>query len=98
MSQWSSILGIKELVLCGCLDINDKVIPLSINDVRMIKKTLSDFVQIKYFDKLKDAIENIAMSTNEGEMIILAGGEEMNGAKTLLEAQIKQGKLKQAIH
>ncbi|MDF2591035.1 MAG: murE1 [Clostridia bacterium] len=98
MSQWSGILGINELLLCGCIDINDKIIPPSINDVRMLKKALSDFVQIKYFDKLQDTVENVAMSLREGEMIILAGGEEMNGAKTLLEYQIKQEKLKQAHH
>lgn len=94
MGQWSNILGLDELILCGCLDINDKVIPLSISDVRMLKKVLSSFVQIKYFDKLQDAVEDIVMSINEGEMLILAGGEEMNSAKNLLEFKIKQMKIK----
>jgi len=96
MSQWSSILGLDEVILCGCLDINGKVIPLSINDVRRLKKALSTIVKIKYFDKLQDAIENIVASMNEGEMLILAGGEEMNSAKTLLEYQIKQEQIKKA--
>jgi UDP-N-acetylmuramoyl-L-alanyl-D-glutamate--2,6-diaminopimelate ligase len=98
MSQWSGMLGINELILCGCLDINDKITPLSINDVRMLKKALNSIIQIRYFDKLQDAIENIAMSSKEGEMIILAGGEEMNSAKTLLEYQIKQVKTNQVFH
>ena len=98
MSQWSGILGISELILCGCLDINDNVIPLSINDVRMLKKALSNFVQIKYFDKLQDAIGNLVITVNEGEMLILAGGEEMNNAKTLLEYQMKQERQKKAFH
>lgn len=96
MSQWCSILGIDEVILCGCLDINSKVIPLSINDVRRLKKALNSFVQIKYFDKLQDAIENIVVSVNEGEMLILAGGEEMNSAKSLFEYQIKQENIKKA--
>jgi UDP-N-acetylmuramoyl-L-alanyl-D-glutamate--2,6-diaminopimelate ligase len=98
MSQWSGILSIDEVILCGCLDINDKVIPLSINDIRRLKKSLNSFVQIKYFDKLQDAIENIAMNLHTGEMIVLAGGEEMNGAKALLEYQATQENIKKAYH
>lgn len=96
MTQWSSIIGMDEVILCGCLDINGKVIPLSINDVRRIKKALNSIVKIKYFDMLQDAIENIVLSMNEGEMFILAGGEEMNSAKTLLENQIKREQIKKA--
>lgn len=98
IGQWSSILGLNEVILCGCLDINDSIIPLSINDVRMLKKALSSYAQIKYFDKLQDVVENIAVNINEGEMLILAGGEEMNNGKSMLVSQIRQEKMKQQFH
>ena len=98
MSQWSSILGIDEVVLCGCLDVNDKVIPLSINDVRRLKRELNGFIQIKYIDKLKDAIEDIAVNVDMGEMLILSGGDEMNSAKALLEERLKQERVKKSFH
>lgn len=96
MSQWSGVLGIDEVILCGCLDINDKVVPFSINDIRRLKKALNSIVQIKYFDKLQDAIENLVMSINEGEMLIIAGGEEMNNAKALIEYNMEQCRLNKA--
>jgi UDP-N-acetylmuramoyl-L-alanyl-D-glutamate--2,6-diaminopimelate ligase len=98
MSQWSGILGITEVILCGCLDVNDKSIPLSIHDVRRLKKDLNEFVQIKYLDKLQDAIESIAENVNEGEMLILAGGDEMNSAKSQLDQFLKLEKAKKSLN
>jgi UDP-N-acetylmuramoyl-L-alanyl-D-glutamate--2,6-diaminopimelate ligase len=97
MSQWSSILGLNEVILCGCLDINEEVTPLSINDLRRLKKALNRFAQIKYFDKLQDAIQNIAASINEGEMLVFAGGESMNSARALLEYEVKQESLNKSL-
>ena len=93
-SQWSGILGLDEVILCGCVDINALGIPLSINDLRKLKKALNGVIQIKYYDRLQDAIESVAHSIQESEMLILAGGEEMNSAKTMLEFQLKQDEIK----
>jgi UDP-N-acetylmuramoyl-L-alanyl-D-glutamate--2,6-diaminopimelate ligase len=89
LKQWSSIIGIKEVVLCGCIDINEKIAPLSINDIRRFKKSLNDLVEIRYFDKLQNAIEYITANIKDGDLLVLAGGDEMNSAKTLLEHQLK---------
>jgi UDP-N-acetylmuramoyl-L-alanyl-D-glutamate--2,6-diaminopimelate ligase len=89
LKQWSSIIGIKEVVLCGCIDINEKIAPLSINDIRRFKKSLNDLVEIRYFDKLQNAIEYITANIKDGDLLVLAGGDEMNSAKTLLGHQLK---------
>jgi UDP-N-acetylmuramoyl-L-alanyl-D-glutamate--2,6-diaminopimelate ligase len=98
VSQWKSILGIEEIILCGCLDINGIDNPLSINDIRKIKKALNGLIQVKYLDKLRDAIEYTALSIKEGDMLVLAGGEEMNNAKALLEQQLKKDIAIKAMH
>lgn len=94
LGQWSDILKINEVVLCGCLDMNHQLKPLSINDIRKLKKIFDSTMSLKYFDKLHDASEYISNNASEGDLIVLAGGDEMNSAKSLLD---KQHKLKQSI-
>ncbi|OGO79035.1 MAG: hypothetical protein A2Y23_14425 [Clostridiales bacterium GWB2_37_7] len=90
MNQWSSILGIHEVVMCGCIDINEKITPLSINDIRKFKKALNDLPQIRYFDKLQNAIAYMSTYIKDGDLLVLAGGDEMNNAKGILEGQLKR--------
>lgn len=89
LKQWSSILGLKEVVLCGCIDINEKIHPLSINDIRKFKKALNDLIEIRYFDKLQNAIEYMTAYVRSGDLLVFAGGEEMDNAKAMLEKQLK---------
>lgn len=96
--QWGSILGMEEVVICGCLDINNILEPLSINDIRKLKKALKGLVQVKYIEKLQDAIEYISLRVKESDMLVLAGGEEMNNAKMLLGEQLKMNKAIKALH
>jgi UDP-N-acetylmuramoyl-L-alanyl-D-glutamate--2,6-diaminopimelate ligase len=89
LNQWSSILGLKEVVICGCVDVDEKIPPLSINDIRRFKKALNDLMEVRYFDKLQNAIEYLTGCIKTGDLLTLAGGDEMNKAKAMLEYQLK---------
>lgn len=98
LSQWNSILDLDEVVLCGCTDINEHVVPLSINDIRKIKKGLNSIVAIKYLDNLQEALDNLTFDIKDGDMLIMAGGDELNTAKPLLEQKIRLELSKKILH
>jgi UDP-N-acetylmuramoyl-L-alanyl-D-glutamate--2,6-diaminopimelate ligase len=98
INQWSDMLGISESVLCGCLDIDDKITPMAISDVRKIKKSAGNSLQVKYFDKLQEAIEYLNMNIKAGDMVLLAGGDEMDSAKELLKKHILNSNAAKVLH
>jgi|GEM_PF-756663 len=98
LSQWNDILKFHEVVLCGCIDMNEHIVPLPISDIRKLKKALSQVLPLKYYEKLKDAIEYVHAGTEDGDMLVLAGAEELNQARAMLEQQQKRKDSYKSLH
>lgn len=91
-AQWSDILRISEIILTGSIDMGSELTPWSITDIRRLKKSLLSFVSVKYLENLKDALQHAASKARAGDMLVLTGGDGMNGAKELIERQLIQEK------
>jgi UDP-N-acetylmuramoyl-L-alanyl-D-glutamate--2,6-diaminopimelate ligase len=88
LGQWSGVLRISDVVFCGCMDIDSELQPLSIQETRYLSKSMTSIAKMKYFDKLKDAAEFMRKKLEPGDLVILAGGHEMNGARSMMTTQI----------
>jgi UDP-N-acetylmuramoyl-L-alanyl-D-glutamate--2,6-diaminopimelate ligase len=89
-NQWNDLLGIKEVVLTGCTDIESDIMPLSIHDIRMIKKELKEHIKIKYIDNLSEAVQYLAEKMKAGDLLVLAGDSTMNSAKKMIIDEIRK--------
>lgn len=87
LSQWSSVLRISDVAFCGCTDIDKELQPLSIHETRYLSKSMSSVAKTKYFDKLKDAAEFMRKKLEPGDLLILAGGDEMNTSRSMMTNQ-----------
>jgi UDP-N-acetylmuramoyl-L-alanyl-D-glutamate--2,6-diaminopimelate ligase len=90
ISQWNNVLNISEVILCGCIDINENITPYTINDIRKIKKLLKLHLTVKYFDELLTSMDYLTETVKENDMVILAGGDELNGAKEMFKQQLEE--------
>lgn len=88
--EWKSMLGISEVVFCGATDTVEEVEPLSINDIRKLKKSFSDLCTVKYIETLEEASMYIAAKAKQGDMLLLAGGDELNHAKKFIKQHLNK--------
>ncbi len=87
LSQWSDVLGVSDVVFCGCTDINDELQPLTLHEIRHLNKAMNSIAKVKYFDKLGDAAEFMKKKLEPGDLLILAGGDEMNTSRSMMTNQ-----------
>lgn len=87
LNQWSDVLSISDVVFCGCTDINDKLQPLTLHEIRHLNKVMNSIMKTKYFDKLGEAAEFMRKKLEPGDLLILAGGDEMNTSRSMVTSQ-----------
>ncbi|MDF2521880.1 MAG: murE1 [Clostridia bacterium] len=83
-NQWYDLLGISEVVFTGCVDADSEIEPLSLHDIRVIKKELKDHIKIKYIESLSEAAQYTAAAAKAGTLVVLAGDDCMSSAKEQL--------------
>lgn len=89
-NQWSEVLGIEEVILTGCVDIDSEAVPISIHDIRTLKRELNDCINIRYIDSLQEAVKYFAAKTKTGDLLVLVGSNTMNTAKKQLKDELFQ--------
>ncbi|MGB7604856.1 MAG: Mur ligase family protein [Lutisporaceae bacterium] len=87
-NQWSELLGIAGVILTGCVDIDREAVPISIHDIRTLKRELKDCIKVKYIDSLQEAVKDFAAKTKAGDLLVLVGSNTMNTAKKQLKDEL----------
>ncbi len=83
MAEWSRVLNCTEVVLTSCMDDDYEAKEMPLKAVKVYKRFFKEagLSSLKYYYMLQHALLHALSQLQEGDLLLILGGEEMNDAQ-----------------
>lgn len=91
IAEWSRVLNCTEVLLTSCMDSDYDMKEIPMKAVRVYKRFFreTELKSIKYYYMLQHALEHALSQLQEGDLLLILGGDEMNYAQRYAERYIQ---------